>query len=624
MLQTIRERSQGLLAWIILILICIPFLLWGVQNYFQGGQESPLAVVGNQEIFQRDVAQLYEQNKQRLGAAAAQIPESRLKRMALENLINESVVEQAVNDRELTITDASIREYIQSIPGFQTDNKFDKEKYKLVLSSQRMSPGLLKQRVKKSLLMEQYSQSIAGSGFVIDQEFDQFLQLQRQQREVEYMVVSVDEASIEVTQAQIEEHYQAHEAAYQNPEKASVEYIELSLDNLAKQVAVTDDALMAYYEEEKGNYTVAERRKVSHILFALPADGDEQAVQAQALEAKQRLQNGENFAELAKQLSADKITAVNGGDLGLIKQGDMEEAFETVTYALTANEVSEPVKTSFGYHLIKVTELVPETVKAFDSIQAELREQYQRGEAENSFYELGEKLTEASYENPDSLEPVADLTGLTISKSNLFTRQQGSGITAEAALREAAFSADVLAGNNSQPIELAADRIAVLRILEHQPATVKPLERVKGSVVQALKKSVAAERAKQKTESLLTLLKQGETLAAMAASEGVSLENPKAFGRTGSTLPWELVKAVFQAPKPEQDKPSYLSVPLQAGGEAIVSLFAVSVADSGQPGDDPQALRKQLLQTQGYNEYGALVKQWRDQADIEMRVVASE
>ena len=625
MLQSIRERSQGLLAWIILILICIPFALWGVQNYFQGGKEPPIAIIGDQEVFQRDVARVYEQNKQRFGAMAAQIPEESLKRMALDNLINEAVVQQAVNDQELVVPDTSIRQYIQDIPGFQTDNKFDKEKYKLILSSQRMSPASLKENVRKSLVMEQYSQSISASQFVTEQEFERFLQLQRQQREIEYMIIPVDETAVEVNQTQIDEYYQTHETRFQNPEQMSVEYIELSLTHLAKQVAVTDEALRSYYDEQKDNYTQAERRKVSHILFALNADNDEQTVQSRALEVKQSLQEGADFAEMATQWSADQASAIKGGDLGLIKPGDMDEAFETVAFALSAGEVSEPVKTSFGFHLIKVTELEAETVKSFIAVETELRNQYQRTQAENRFYELGEKLAEASYENPDSLEPVAELTGLSVLKTGLFTRQQGSGMAAQAALREAAFSTEVLAGNNSQPIELSAEQVIVVRILEHQPTTVKPLATVKGEVVQALKQSIASERAQQKSESLLALLKRGETLKLLSDSEGVALQKPKAFGRSAPELPQELVKAVFQTPKPEQDRPSYLSVPLRAGGEAIVSLFKVSIAESkGAAGEDSQAMRKQLIQTQGYNEYGALVKQWRDQADVQLNIASDQ
>jgi len=258
----------------------------------------------------------------------------------------------------------------------------------------------------------------------------------------------------------------------------SIDYLELSLADIANKVNVTEDKLKAFYEEQKDQYTTPERRKISHILFAINDKTPANLALEKAQKARQALET-KDFTVLASEVSDDKMTAKTGGDLGLFTAGVMEKAFEDAAKTLKQGEVSEPVKSSFGYHLIKVTELVPGKTKPFDAVKDEVTKAYQKSQADNGFYEAGEKLAELSYQNPDNLQVAADALGISIKKSALFNKDKGDGIASEDKVRSAAFAEEVLQGNNSAPIELGTERLIVLRMQEHKPAAPLELNRVK-------------------------------------------------------------------------------------------------------------------------------------------------
>ncbi|MGR8998537.1 MAG: SurA N-terminal domain-containing protein, partial [Gammaproteobacteria bacterium] len=388
MLTKIREKAQGAFAWGILILICVPFALWGINNYLDTGKEAPVASVGDKDFYQRDLNKAYEQYSQNLRGMG--IDEQILKAQALQKLIKDEVLLQYVHAQGLVATDSEAREFIKSLPYFQVDGKFSDKQYKTLLSSQRISSGEFVGRIKNALVMEQFQHSIVDSSFATQYDVESFFKIQNQQRDVDYITVPVQPLKEQPAAEEISAYYQQHQDLYRTPEQVSVEYIELSLGDIAKKVAVTDDKLKAFYEEQKDQYTTPERRKISHILFAINDKTDAKTALAKAEKAKQELAS-KDFAVLAAEVSDDKLTAKKGGDLGLFNAGVMDKAFEDAATSLQLGEVSNPVKSAFGYHLIKVTELVPGNVKSFDSVKNEVAKSYQKAQAENAFYEAGEK-----------------------------------------------------------------------------------------------------------------------------------------------------------------------------------------------------------------------------------------
>jgi peptidyl-prolyl cis-trans isomerase D len=621
MLQAIRDRAQGIFAWVMLILIGVPFALWGIQNYMDSAKEQPAAVVGDHEIFDREVSRAYEQTLANL-VGVVDFDEKQLRHEALERLIQEEVIAQSAEDKSLAVSDADVRGFIQSLPYFQTDGKFDKEKYKVMLSSQDMNPNQFAAQVRRALIMEQYQKGILASAFVTQDQVDTLLRLKNQEREIEYVTVPLKPSKRTFSEADIEAYYREHLADFKNPEKVSVDYIAINLEDLAKNVEIADEELRRLYDEQKASFGTEERRKVSHILIPVEAASEEadKAALAKITDIRNRLVKGEDFVKVAKETSGDPVSAQQGGDLGFIDKNALEENFAKAALALRPGELSEPVKTSFGYHLIKVTEVIPAKIKSFDEVKDELRKTAQHNAAETKFYDLGQTLTEQSYEHPDSLEPAAKRLNLNIEHTGLFTREAGEGVTAEDKVREAAFSEEVLNGRNSDPVELGNEKALVLRVKEHQPASDKPLAEVKEAIVAKLRDEEARRETRKQAEDLLEQVREGRPLAEAAKAGGLTVAKPPALRRGADKLPPALVSAVFKAPRPADAKPAPASVELDSGEAVVFNLLAVKDgAPASTEAKEADSVRDFLVKTAGQREFTSFVARLREMADVQIK-----
>ncbi|CAA9890233.1 Peptidylprolyl isomerase [Candidatus Methylobacter favarea] len=617
MLTKIREKAQGAFAWGILIVICVPFALWGINNYLDTAKEAPVASVGDKDFYQRDVNRAYEQYSQTLQGMA--IDEQALKAQALDKLIKDEVLLQYVHKEGLVASDDTAREFIKSLAYFQVDGKFSDKQYKALLSSQRISSSEFVNRIKNALIMEQFQRSIIDSSFASQEDIENFFKIQNQQRDVSYVTVTVPKLSERPTNEEIASYYQQHQDLYRRPEQVAIEYVELSLAEVAKTVAVTEDKLKAFYEEHKDEYSTPERRKISHILVAINDKTDDKTALEKALKIKQQLAN-KDFATVASTVSDDKLSAKNGGDLGLLTPGVMEKPFEEAASALKAGEVSNPVRSAFGYHLIKVTELIPGSIKPFDAVKEDVKKAYQKAQAETAFYDAGEKLTEMSYENPDNLQTVAEALGLTIKKTALFSRDKGEDIANDPRIREAAFSEDVLKGNNSSPVELGADRLLVVRLLEHKPAATPGLNEVKQEVAAAILKDKAKQQSMEKARQIKSRLQAGESLESSAAENKLEVKKLTGLTRSKSELPEQLNEAIFKAAKPMGGKHSVFITALPSGEQVVVSLSQVKEGVMSEEDKKQLALaKKNIAKAFGQTEFNAVVGSLQAEADISVR-----
>ncbi|MDD5213917.1 MAG: SurA N-terminal domain-containing protein [Methylococcales bacterium] len=621
MLTKIREKSQGAFAGVILTVICVPFVLWGINNYINDGQESPVASVGKKDFYQHDVTKAVEKYRQSLGGLA--IDEASMKSQALSKLIKDEVLLQYVHHKGLTISDDAIRDFIHTLPYFQTDGKFDEAKYKSMLSSQRMSSPEFVSQIKNALVMEQFQKSVLESSFATPYDLERVFKIQNQQRDVEYVTVPVAASTQTPSDDAIKTYYDAHQTQFQVPEQMSVEYIELTLEDLAKTVEVTDEKVKAFYEEQKAQYSTPERRRVAHILFEINDKQDEKTALEKATKTKADLAS-KDFATLAKELSDDKVTGKDGGDLGLFSAGVMEKDFDNAAIALKQGEISAPVKSQFGYHLIKVIELTPEQIKPFESVKAEVTKAYQKSQAENLFYQQGEVLTESAYQNSDNLQASASQLNLTIKKTGLFTKMQGEGIAAEEKIRNAAFSDEVLNGTNSTPIEVSNDHLVVLRMLEHKAAENKPLEQVKPEIVKAVQLEQAQQKAIETAKEIKTKLLAGETLTKVAADYKLPVKKEVGLTRMKKDFNVFLNEAIFKAAKPVSDKPSIFTVGLASHEQVVVSL--TKVQEGTMTEDDKKKIelaKKNISKAVGDSEFNSLINTLEDDADVEINLPAT-
>ena len=622
MLQAIRERAQGIFAWIMLIVIGVPFALWGIQNYIDTGKEIPVAVVGGHEIFDRDVHKAYEQSLMNMGENA-NYDEKQLKHDALERLIDQQVLSQDAEDKRFAVGDTAVRDYVQAQPYFQTDGRFDREKYKNLLSSQGLDSARFVEQVRGTLMMEQYQNGIAKTAFSTTKQLETLLRLKSQEREVSYAAVPLTPVQREVPDADVEAYYKAHLEDFRNEEKLSVDYILISLADLAAQVQVSDEELRKLYEEQKSHFGVAERRKLSHILIPVEGSGPEadQAALARAQSIKDRLGRGESFSKLAGEVSADNVSARKGGDLGYLNTETQEESFRTAVAALKPGEVSSPVKTSFGYHLIMLTELVPGKSKPFAEVRDELQRTAQHNTAESRFYDQGQKLSEQAFEHPDSLEPAAAQLGLKIQQTALFTRSAGEGLAKEDAVRKAAFGEDVINGRNSDPVELGDDKAMVLRVREHVSASDKPLAEVRKVIIARLEDQAARSEAAQRSQTLLGQIQSGKAFDdAVRASNAKPVKMGFIRRETVQGLAPELVRAVFKAPRPAEGKPTVGDVLLPNGGHLVYSVSAIKDGSTQTNDAKEQASAEEfLVQSDAQRELIAFVERLREQAKVKLK-----
>lgn len=632
MLQAIREGAQGFFSWIILILISVPFALWGVNNYFGDGTERAVITVNDKEFLQNDISQALQPLQQRFNEAlqSGVVSEAQLKKQAIDNLVLQELLIQEARQKKMTVSDAVVRQNVAEIEAFQTDKRFDKKRYENLLSVRGLSSQGFSEQIRQSKVIEQLQKGVSDSAFLSDRSAEEFYRLRNQERTLSYFVVpeAAGSKAVSASEEEISDYYRANASQFQTAEKVLVEYIVLSLASLADEVAVDDEAVLAAYEEQKNSYVAEEKRSVSHILFVVEDNSDAESVKVaeeKALKAGERLVAGETFDELAKALSEDSSTAKEGGKLGFIERGMMDKAFEEAAYELSEGAVSEPVRSQYGFHLIKLDVIEGEKVKPFEMVKAELLALLKRQAAEDLLYEKMEQMAEAAFESSDSLEPVAELLGLKIQKSNLFTLDEGDGIAADRRIRVLAFSDEVLNNQNSEILELSADRAVVLRLSSREEAGSKPLDEVHDEISAQLTREKRSEQADVFAKEVLQELKGGVDIADLAVSNSVELLSPGAVMRDSELLPPELLGAIFKASHPLNGKAVPLRVKTTSGEQIIAVLEKVVDGDPGKV--EPKELemaKDYLAKASGDEQLEANLLFLRSSAEIKIRSQSAE
>ncbi|ROR31999.1 SurA N-terminal domain-containing protein [Inmirania thermothiophila] len=629
MLQWIRDRAQGWLAWIIVLFITVPFALWGVNQYFQAASRVVVAKVGEREILQAELERAYRAQRERLRETLGERfdelapDEIALKRQVLDGLIEGEVLLQAAREAGMRLGDVQVAQFIASNPAFQRDGRFDRGRYEAFLARRGESAPAFEAGLRGALVREQLALAVQGTALVAAAEVDEALRLQLERRDLVLIRVPVARfaEAAEATEAEIARHYEAHKDRYREPRRVKAAYLELSVEALARDVQVSEEALRQAYEEGRDRFVTPEERHVRHILVAVPPDADEatEAAARSRIEAvRARIEAGEDFAEVAKEASEDPGSAPQGGDLGWIQQGIMDPAFEKAAFALPSGKVSEPVRSAFGWHLIEVLERRGGEGRPFEAVRETLAEELRRRQAEQRYFELADRLATLAYENPQSLEPAAEALGLAVKTTDWFSPEQGAGIAADARVRAAAFSAAVLEeGLNSDPLELAPDRMVVLRVIEQRPERVRPLEEVRDEVAAAVRAEKAAREAEALAERLRGRLAAGEDPQQVAAAQGLAVERRDGVGRDGGGLSPEVAEAAFRLPGPGAGAVSWGVVALGGGDRMVVGVARV------QPGDPSAAdaelrrrLREAIAEGRGRDELAGLVGRLRQQLGV--------
>ena len=629
MLQSIRDRATGWIAWIIIGFISIPFALWGINEYFTPEPYVYVAEVNGVKITQRELTQGVQNQRERLRRMFGKnyrpdmISDAVLKKQVLDDLIEAELLAQAAVAAGLRVGDEQLARRIRQTEIFQEgDGRFSRSRYERLVKGAGMTTKTYEARERRSILMQQLHAGLSGSALVTTPEVDRLIRLREQTRDVAFVRVPASryQDQVEVSDEEIERYYQENKRRFMSDERVKLDYIELRLDDLARGIVVDETELRNAYEEQLARFAEDEQRKASHILITVDGNDPaaEEAARKKAEELREQLRNGADFAELARQYSEDPGSAQQGGDLGFFGRGVMDKAFEDRVFSLGKGEISEPVRSAFGYHLIRLDDIKGGDVKPFAEVRGELERELQRQQAEAQFYDQSERLANLSYEYPDTLETAAEQLGLELKKSGWVTRDQGKGVFAKPAVREAAFSEDVLnGGHNSELIELSPEHYVVLRVRNHEVSVQRPLEEVREEIRGILRSDKARQRARSEAEGLVQEARQGKTLAELVEAHGLEHEAPGWVKRDARDVPASIRNRAFTLPHPRADTPVYDLVELGRGDYAVLALKGVRQGDpSGMEKEKRERFENSLRLARGQAEYEAVLAGFRERSEV--------
>jgi peptidyl-prolyl cis-trans isomerase D len=471
-----------------------------------------------------------------------------------------------------------------------------------------------------ALQVRQLQEGIINSAFYTPTDFRRFLVLNSQERKIDYVVLDPDAYvdGLSVDETAVESYYEANQPQFKTEESIDLEYIELNVAEIINEVEVDEQEVRAYFDENPKLYQTDEERRARHILIAV--DGDELQAENLAKDMRRRLVAGESLEVLAAEYSDDSGSASNGGDLGWVGPGIFASEFDDSLFALAQGELSEPVRTEFGFHIIRLEEIREGTQQTYAEVRNELLEEQRKQKGEEIFYSRAELLDDLALESLNGLVPVAEEMGLDLKKAIGFTRSGGLPLGSSPKLVATVFSLEVLEDRKNSPvIELEDDRVVVVQVTKHRLSEIRPMEEVRASIRNILLNKQATERAQDAGAELLSSLQGGAELAATAAEQGIELISTGLLRRDSEDLPADLLAAVFRTPKPDDGHAVFSSAAWSNGGFAVYQVVEVKL---GQPEDLSREQRdgsKQLLARQsGQTQATALVAELREQADVEV------
>ncbi|MGG7674310.1 SurA N-terminal domain-containing protein [Pseudomonas sp. WC2] len=620
MLQNIRDNSQGWIAKTIIGVIVALMALTGFDAIFQATtHKNEAAKVNGEEISQNELSQAVDMQRrqlmQQLGKDfdASLLDEKMLRESALKGLIDRKLLLQGAEQAKFAFSEGALDQVILMTPEFQVDGKFSSERFDQVIRQLGYSRMQFRQMLAQEMLIGQLRAGVAGSGFVTDAEVLAFARLEKQTRDFATMTVKADPAAVKLTDDEVKAYYDEHAKEFMTPDQVVIDYLELKKSSFFDQVAVKDEDLQAAYQKEIAN--LSEQRRAAHILIEVNDKTTEAQAKAKIDEVQARLAKGEKFEALAKEFSQDPGSANNGGDLGFAGPGVYDPAFEKALYSLNKDQVSEPIRTDFGYHLIKLLGVEAPEVPTLASLKDKLTRDLKAAQVEQRFVEATKQLEDSAFEASDLAQPAADLK-LTVHTSKPFGREGGEGVAANRAVVTAAFSTEVIdEGANSTAIELDPDTVIVLRSKEHLKPAQLPLESVNAAIRTQLTKEHASAAAKTKAEKLIADLRDGKAPLDKAI-EGQNWKATEAATRAQEGVDPSVLQALFRMPKPAaKDKPTFTSVTLPDGSLMIVRLNGVN--EAAAPTDEEKAqYRRFLASREGQQDFAAYRKQLEAQAEI--------
>lgn len=627
MLQRIRDRLHGSkwLAWAALAPIAATFMIWGGSNSldFSNAGREDAAVVDGEKIPATDAVEAWSDTQQRwsqqFGTEVPAEQRARIQENILDNLVMRKVMQRRMDEENFRVSEQRILSEIEKIPAFRNeDGKYDAALARQVLAANGITERELFNQTRNSLVLNQLEAGLGSSYFLMPDETRRLFDLENEEREIEF--VKFDAAQLAgseaIDDASVQKYYADNGDRFMTTESVSLEYAELRVEQVATQVAPTEADLRKLYDENREAYVLEERRRASHILITVEGD-DDAAARKQAESVLAEARSGKDFAELARKYSKDSSTAVSGGELGFVQHKDFPGPFGDTLFGMKVGDIAGPVKSQFGYHLIKLEEVQAGEAKPFDQVRAELDTQYRQDKAAEIFSERQDQIAALLEKGETDLDKIAQSLGLTRGSIAQFLRGGGAEpLGSNTELQDVVFDDATLSqGKIGGPVALGEDRLVLVKVTGHRKAEVKPLAEVREQIVQLLRHDRGIEAAKAAAAALVPKLEGGEKLATLAPTLKVAVEPARFVGRGDPSIPAALGTAVFETPRPA-GKPVVKSATLDDGSTVVFVLTRTRVSDTS---GNPQLVQQQnarLAQRSGSGDVAAYFNEAKRKAKI--------
>ncbi len=630
MLQSIGDSLKGnkWLAYLVLIPLVLVFAVWGaagaVSMDFFGPQTYGVKVNSTKVPLNEVTDAWREQQSQWLQRFGGELPDETRKLLQdnlLESLVRNALVAERTRDMGYRVPEERVREYVENEPAFQLDGKYNEQVAVSRLTQIGVSPERYLRDIRAGLQNAELQRAVQVSEFLTPTERNRLFRIEDEQREVRYALLPAARfaAGVTLDDAAIETYYQQNLPAYTTAESVQLQYAELRLDQVAANVVVGDTDLQDLYAQNRDRYVNPEQRRARHILVASSGSTTDAQALAKAESLLAEARAGKSFEDLARQSSDDSGSAAAGGDLGWSDRSAFVGPFADAVFAMNDDELRGPVKTEFGYHVIRLEGIRPGSVKSFEEARTDLEAEFRRDRAADLFGSRQEAVERRVEAGQGSLDDLVREFGLVAGTAESFGRGSGGApLGADPLLEDLVFGDAVLNQRRiGGPITLGDDRFVIVRVQQHRKATPKPLAEVRAQVVERLRNERATAAARAAADAAVARLDSGASFEAVAASLALTPEPARFIARGDPAALAQVREVAFDMPRPVAGKPRYRAVSMDQGGAAIVALLQTRI----EPPDlsNPQLLATRINQATaraGAASVAAYVEELRRDAKV--------
>ena len=613
-MQSLRDGSTGIASKILVGLIIIVFAMFGMGSITTFLAPTPkVAEVNGEDITQVEMETAVERSRRMMIAQdidPLSIDEDVLRDSVLQSLISRKLLSQLADDWNLVYPDALLDEEIRSTSAFQVGGLYNPEQFSLVVGSAGFSPQGYREELRKEKKLAQIATAIAGSGFLPNELVTRIGSISGQTRDVAYLLIEIETLSeqVETSDQELLVSYQESLQEYETEETVDIEYVELKKSDLLELVDASEQELLNYFEDTKEAYIRPEERRLAHIFKEYSSNGDARAAVEKMYK---QIIDGAEFDTLAKENSDDPLSAENGGDLGFSARGVFSSEsylqFEEVAFSLELNEISEPVETEFGFHLIKVLDIAPSVDPVFDQVKDSVVQSYRQDMSDEMFVARSSELSELAFESNDLQGPATALD-LPIKTTGPVGYSATEGIAANPEIINMAFSEDILIeGNNSDVIEVNTDHHVVIRVKKYEPAEIRSFDEVINEVRGKFLREKSVKLAEDQAKEIIEMLEAGSLTRYVADQFDLSWTVVAAVKRMSLELDDEIREKAFALPRPIEGGKSLGYAFLDAGNVAVISVTNVANYPEAQvSGEEMASLSRALGSKQGSIDYNRL------------------